>query len=72
MKLHTGQNPSNQSSFQFMGHTYSRDDLYGGIHPLVKGKVYNVVHLSSFHPIKHNKITINVDYKQLIQLFNVL
>lgn len=72
VKLHTGRTHQIRVHFQFMGHPIVGDDLYGGIHPLVKGQSLQCCSLKFVHPIKHNKITINVDYKQLIQLFNVL
>lgn len=55
-----------------MGHPIVGDDLYGGVHHLVKGQSLQCCSLKFVHPINHNKISINIDYKQLIQLFNVL
>lgn len=72
VKLHTGRTHQIRVHFQFMGHPIVGDDLYGGIHRLVEGQSLQCCSLKFVHPIKHNKITINVDYKQLIQLFNVL
>lgn len=72
VKLHTGRTHQIRVHFQFMGHPIVGDDLYGGVHHLVKGQSLQCCSLKFVHPINHNKISINIDYKQLIQLLNVL
>lgn len=72
VKLHTGRTHQIRVHFQHIEHPIVGDDLYGGHHRQIKRQSLQCCAVKFVHPIYKNEISINIDYKQLIYLFNML
>ena len=72
IKLLTGRTHQIRVHFEYIGHPLIGDDLYGGNHPCVHGQALHCCSVEFIHPIYRSHYLINVDYKQLIKLFNMV
>lgn len=72
VKLLTGRTHQIRVHFEYIGHPLIGDDLYGGNHPCVHVQALHCCSVEFIHPIYRSHYLINVDYKQLIKLFNMV
>lgn len=72
INLLTGRTHQIRVHFEYIGHPLIGDDLYGGNHPCVHGQALHCCSVEFIHPIYRSHYLINVDYKQLIKLFNMV